>query len=388
MSDALMNTYGRLPVAFVEGEGAWLTDDQGNRYLDALAGLGVTGLGHSHPEVTRVISEQAGRLLHTSNLYQIPAQEKLAEKLTAVADMDRVFFANTGAEANECAIKICRLYGKNKGITNPTIIVMETSFHGRTLATLTATGSRKVQAGFEPLVNGFVRAPFNDLVALEKIAKNNASVVGVMLEPIQGEGGINVAGDDYLKSLRQLCDENEWLMVLDEVQSGNGRTGTYFNYQQHDILPDIVTTAKGLANGIPIGACLARGIAAETLKPGNHGTTFGGNPFSCSVALRVMDVIEKEKLMENARKVGDYLMDRLRHRLAGLNNVKEVRGAGLMIGIELTQPSTELVAQSQARGLLINVTAEKVIRLLPPLILTQEQADTIVDVLGDIIEND
>lgn len=388
MSDALMNTYGRIPLSFVEGEGVWLTDDQGNRYLDAVAGLGVTALGHSHPEVTRTIREQSEKLLHTSNLYRIPAQEKLAEKLTAISGMDKVFFANTGAEANECAIKICRLYGKNKGITNPTIIVMETSFHGRTLATLTATGSRKVQAGFEPLVNGFVRAPFNDLVALEKIAKNNASVVGVMLEPIQGEGGINVAGDDYLKSLRQLCDENEWLMVLDEVQSGNGRTGTYFNYQQHDILPDIVTTAKGLANGIPIGACLARGIAAETLKPGNHGTTFGGNPFSCSVALRVMDVIEKEKLMENARKVGDYLMDRLRHRLAGLNNVKEVRGAGLMIGIELTQPSTELVAQSQARGLLINVTAEKVIRLLPPLILTQEQADTIVDVLGDIIEND
>ena len=382
-----MNTYGRIPLSFVEGEGVWLTDDQGNRYLDAVAGLGVTALGHSHPEVTRTIREQSEKLLHTSNLYRIPAQEKLAEKLTAISGMDKVFFANTGAEANECAIKICRLYGKNRSISNPTIIVMESSFHGRTLATLTATGNRKVQAGFEPLVNGFVRAPFNDIEAIKIIARNNTNIVGVMLEPVQGEGGINVATDAYMKELREVCDANEWLMVLDEVQSGNGRTGSWFNYQQRGILPDIVTTAKGLANGIPIGVCLARGEAAVTLKPGKHGTTFGGNPFSCSVGLTVIETIEKEALIENAKRMGEYLMSALKKRFSGLNNVKEVRGAGLMIGVELTSPCTELVAKAQEKGLLINVTSEKVIRLLPPLILEEEQADTLVDILGDIIEN-
>lgn len=386
MSDAIMNTYGRQPISFVKGEGVWLTDEKGNQYLDTVSGLGVTALGHSHPEVTETINAQASSLLHTSNMYQIPAQQKLAEKLTKVSGMDKVFFGNTGAEANECAIKICRLNGRNRGISDPSIIVMESSFHGRTLATLTATGSRKVQAGFEPLVNGFVRAPYNDIEAVKNIAKNNTSIVGVMLEPIQGEGGIRMATTEYLKALRQVCDDNEWLMVLDEVQSGNGRTGTYFNYQQHGILPDIVTTAKGLANGIPIGVCLARGIASETLKPGNHGSTFGGNPFSCTVGLKVMEVIEKEKLAENAGKIGDYLMTALDSRLSGLNNVKEVRGSGLMIGIELTEPCTELVEKARDKGMLINVTSDSVIRLLPPLILTEKEADTIVDTLVEIIE--
>lgn len=386
MTEALMNTYGRMDVAFVEGEGAWLTDDKGNRYLDALSGLGVTALGHSHPEITSVIKDQSSKLLHTSNLYQIPSQEKLAEKLVAASGMDRVFFGNSGAEANECAIKICRLFGNNKGVTSPTIIVTEASFHGRTLATLTATGSRKVHAGFEPLVNGFVRAPFNDVEAMRKIGENNTSVVAVMLEPIQGEGGIQIPSDSYLKEVRQLCDDHGWLMVLDEIQSGNGRTGTYFNYQQHNLLPDIVTTAKGLANGIPIGACLARGIAAETLKPGNHGTTFGGNPFATTVALKVMEVIEKESLADHAKKIGDYLISSLKKRLDGLNSVKEIRGRGLMIGIEMNSACTELVKKAQDRGLLLNVTAEKIIRLLPPLILSESEADQISDTICSLIE--
>lgn len=386
MTDALMNTYASMEIAFVEGEGVWLTDDKGKRYLDALAGLGVTGLGHSHPQVTSVIQEQASKLLHTTNIYQIPAQKKLAEKLVSTAGMDRVFFGNSGAEANECAIKICRLYGKNKNVSSPTIIVTEASFHGRTLATLTATGSRKVQAGFEPLVNGFVRAPFNDVAAMKKIGENNANVVAVMLEPIQGEGGIQIPSQNYLKEVRQLCDDQGWLMVLDEVQSGNGRTGTYFNYQQHNILPDVVTTAKGLANGIPIGACLARGIAAETLKPGNHGSTFGGNPFACSVAFKVMEVIEKESLADHAAEIGAYLLASLKARLDGLNIVKEVRGVGLMLGIELNSPCPELVKKAQDKGLLINVTAEKIIRLLPPLILSASEADQISDIICSLIE--
>ena len=386
MTDPIMHTYGRLDVAFEKGEGAWLVDDRGNRYLDALSGLAVTTLGHAHPAVTKTISNQAGNLLHTSNLYRIPAQERLAAKLAEVSGMDNMFFANSGAEANECAIKIARLYGKKKGIDNPTIIVTEASFHGRTMATLSATGSRKVQAGFEPLVNGFARAPYNDIEAIRKIGKNSNDIVAVMLEPIEGEGGIQVPDENYLKELRQICDENEWFLVLDEVQTGNGRTGTYFAYQQAGILPDVVTTAKGLGNGVPIGVCLAHGKAAEVLQPGNHGSTFGGNPLACSVGCTVIDEIVGQDLAGRAAALGERMMGKFRERLGGLNNVKDIRGKGLMIGIELDSPCTDLVGKALERGLLINVTVDKVIRLLPPLIISDEEADRICDIVCELVE--
>jgi acetylornithine aminotransferase len=386
MMDPVMHTYGRLDVAFEKGEGAWLIDDRGNRYLDALSGLGVVALGHANPAVAETIARQSATLMHTSNLYRIPAQEKLAAQLAEVSGMDNMFFGNSGAEANECAIKISRLYGKQKGIENPTIIVTESSFHGRTLATLTATGSRKVQAGFEPLVNGFVRAPFNDIDAIRKIAKNNNNIVAVMLEPIQGEGGIRVGDDSYLKDLRAVCDEHDWFLVLDEVQSGNGRTGTYFAYQQAGILPDLVTTAKGLGNGMPIGVCLAHGKAAEVFKPGNHGSTFGGNPLACAVASRVVQEIVDNHLCDRAGELGERMLGNFRERLAGLNNVKDIRGKGLMIGIELDTPCGELVGRALEKGLLINVTADKVIRLLPPLIISDEEADRICDIVSSLVE--
>lgn len=386
MTDPVMHTYGRIDVAFEKGEGAWLIDDRGNRYLDGVSGLGVVALGHSDPAVAATITAQSTRLLHTSNLYRIPSQEQLAAKLVEISGMDNVFFGNSGAEANECAIKIARLYGKQKGIENPTIIVTEASFHGRTLATLTATGSRKVQAGFEPLVNGFVRAPYNDVDAIRKIGKNSSNIVAVMLEPIEGEGGVQVPSDDYLAELRKVCDENEWFLVLDEVQTGNGRTGTYFAYQQAGILPDVVTTAKGLANGIPIGVCLARGKAAQVFKPGNHGSTFGGNPFSCTVANTVVDQILSRDLPARAAQLGERMMGKFRERLAGLNNVKDIRGKGLMIGIELDSPCGEMVGKAMERGVLINVTVDKVIRLLPPLIITDEEADKLCDTVCELVE--
>ena len=381
-----MNTYGRMDVAFEKGEGAWLIDEQGNRYLDALAGIGVVILGHAHPKIAQVISDQASRLLHTSNIYRIPAQEKLAQLLTGIAGMDNAFFTNSGAEANECAIKISRLYGRQKGIENPTIIVADESFHGRTLATLTASGSRKVQAGFEPLVNGFVRAPFNDIDAIKTIAKNNSNIVAVMVEPIQGEGGIQVPADDYLKQIRSICDQHDWFMLLDEVQTGNGRTGTYFTYQQSDITPDLVTTAKGLGNGIPIGVCLARGKAAEVFQPGNHGSTFGGNPFACSVAISVVEYIQEHGLCDRAASLGERIMAGFNKRLSGLNNVKDIRGKGLMIGIELDASCGDLVDKAKDKGLLINVTNDNVIRILPPLIISDEEADQIVDIICTLVE--
>lgn len=381
-----MHTYGRQEVAFVKGEGAWLFDDKGNRYLDALSGLGVTALGHASPAVVKTLSEQAGTLMHTSNLYQIPLQQTLAAALARVSGMDNMFFGNSGAEANECAIKIARLYGKGKGIERPTLIVMDSSFHGRTLATLTATGNRKVQAGFEPLVEGFARAPFNDIEAVKQIAAHNSNVVAIMVEPIQGEGGIQVPDEDYLRNLRSLCDEKGWLLILDEVQSGNGRTGSYFCYQQSGILPDVVTTAKGLGNGLPIGVCLARGAAAEVLKPGNHGSTFGGNPLSCAVAATVIAEIERLQLCERAGKLGKRMQDAFHHRLDGRNNVVDIRGKGLMLGIQLDSNCTDLVGKALERGLLINVTAECVIRLLPPLIISDDEADQIVDTICTLIE--
>ena len=386
MTDSLMKTYGRMDVAFTKGEGAWLIDEDGKRYLDGLAGLGVTALGHSDPVVTETISQQASQLMHTSNIYRIPAQEQLADLLKSITGMDNMFFGNSGAEANECAIKISRLHGKQNGINQPTIIVADASFHGRTMATLTASGSRKVQAGFEPLLNGFVRAPFDDVEAIENIAKNNSSIVAIMVEPIQGEGGIQVPDANYLKTLRKICDDNDWFLILDEVQTGNGRTGTYFNYQQAGIVPDLLTTAKGLANGIPIGVCLAKGKAAEVFVPGNHGSTFGGNPFACSVALTVVNEIQSRKLPERAKELGDHIQDRFRSKLEGLNCVKDIRGTGLMIGVELDAPCPELSKQAKDKGLLINVTSGNVIRMLPPLIMSNEEADQMVDIVCELIE--
>ncbi len=384
-NDALMATYKRLPVAFERGEGVYLFDTDGRRYLDALSGIAVCGLGHAHPRVTTAIAEQAGRLLHTSNLYQLPLQESLAARLTALSGMERVFFGNSGAEANEAAIKIARLYGNNREITNPAIIVMEGSFHGRTLATLSATGNRKVQAGFEPLVSGFVRAPYGDIEAVRKIAAGNAQVVAILVEPVLGEGGIMLPPTDYLPELRRICDDHQWLLMLDEVQTGNGRTGRYFAYQHYDFLPDVVTTAKGLGNGVPIGACLARGAAASVLGPGTHGSTFGGNPLACAAAHAVLDVIEDDQLMRRATELGTRIRTRIELKLQGANQLIEVRGLGLMIGIELNTPAPQLVEQALAAGLLINVTQDRVIRLLPPLILSDVQADEIADLVAELV---
>ena len=386
MPDAIMPTYGRQDISFVKGEGAWLTDTEGKRYLDALAGIAVVGLGHANPEVAQTIKEQSTTLLHTSNLYRVPKQEELAEKLQRVSGMDNMFFGNSGAEANECAIKIARLYGNKKNIENPTIIVTDSAFHGRTLATLTATGNRKVHAGFEPLVQGFARVPYDDVDAVRRIAGHNKSVVAVMVEPIQGEGGIKVPNQNYLASLREICNENDWLLILDEIQTGNGRTGEYFCYQSSGIKPDVVTLAKGLGNGIPIGVCLASGKAAEVLAPGNHGSTFGGNPLSCAVGITVIDQIEKLGLAKRAGELGDRMMGQFRERLGHLNSVKDIRGMGLMIGIELSSPCGDLVGKALEKGILINVAADSVIRLLPPLTITDEEAEQICDIVCELVE--
>jgi len=384
-SSHLMQTYARLPVAFERGQGAFLEDTNGKRYLDALTGLAVAGLGHAHPRVTAAIAEQAGRVLHTSNLYGIPNQARLADKLCAVSGMDRVFFGNSGAEANEAAIKIARLHGHARGIKRPTIIVTDESFHGRTMATLTATGNRKVQAGFEPLLPGFVRAPFNDVEAIARIAENEDGIVAILVEPVQGESGINIPADNYLARLRTLCDANNWLLMLDEVQTGNGRTGTYFAYQQSGIMPDVVTTAKGLGNGVPIGACLARGAAADLMQPGNHGSTFGGNPLVCAAAIAVIDTIEDEGLCARATELGHRIIEGLKQNLKGNNNIREIRGKGLMLAVEFTSDCTHLVRAALDTGLLINVTHGNVVRLLPPLTLTNAEADELVERLSSLI---
>ena len=383
----IMETYGRLPVAFTRGEGAYLFDTDGKRYLDGLCGLAVTGLGHAHPRVTAAIASQAGALLHTSNLYEIPLQARLADRLCELSGMERVFFGNSGAEANEAAIKIARLYGNKRGVKRPTIIVLDDSFHGRTMATLTATGNRKVHAGFEPLLSGFVRAPYNDVDAVQQIANNNQDVVAVMAEPVLGEGGVIISDDDYLPGLRAICDANDWLLILDEVQTGNGRTGKFFAYQHTDILPDVVTTAKGLGNGVPIGACLARGVAAETLQPGNHGSTFGGNPLACSAAHAVLDSLTEDHLIERAAELGERILDGLSTALKGNNRVTEIRGKGLMIGVQLNEPCTELVAKGLQSGVLINVTKDNTVRLLPPLTLTDDEADSLVDLVSGLVND-
>jgi len=382
-----MNTYGRLPVSFERGDGAVLWDSEGKQYLDALSGIAVCGLGHAHPAVTRALCEQAGSLVHTSNLYGIPKQAALAERLTSLAGMERAFFANSGAEANEAAIKLARLYGHNQGIEIPTIIVTNGSFHGRTLATLTATGNRKIQAGFEPLVKGFARVDYGDLEAIRNVAKNNKDIVAVLVEPITGEGGIRIPRPGYLQGIREICDEHGWLMMLDEIQTGMGRTGQLFAFQHSNIVPDVMTLAKGLGNGVPIGACLARGDAAEVFQPGKHGSTFGGNPLACSAALAVLDTLEQDKLVARAATLGERLLKGFESELGGLKAVEEIRGRGLMLGIELDRPCTELVKQALEQGLLINVTADKVVRLLPPLILSDEQADTIITQVSQLIRN-
>ncbi len=382
---AIMNTYGDRATTLVKGQGCTLWDDQGNRYLDALSGIAVTGLGHNHPAVTRAICEQAETLLHTSNLFNIKPQQALADKLRDVSGMEKVFFSNSGAEANEAAIKIARKYGHEKGIHDPQIITMHNSFHGRTMATLTATGNQKVKKGFEPLLSGFIHAPYDNVDAVASIGKCNPNVVAVMVEPVQGEGGVHVPASDYLNRLRDLCDANGWLLILDEIQTGNGRNGAYFSYQLNNIYPDVVTTAKGLGNGLPIGACLARGKAATILQPGNHGSTFGGNPLVCNGALAVVNTLVNENLSQRAAELGEYFLKGFKTQLAQCDGIADIRGKGLMIGIELTQDCGDLVNAAKQQGLLINVTAGKTIRLLPPLIMTNEEADTLIETVSQLI---
>ena len=383
-----MATYSPLPIHFTHGEGIWLRDEQGRKYLDALSGIAVCGLGHAHPVLAEALARQATKLLHVSNLYRIFEQEALGEHLCALAGMEKVFFCNSGAEANEAAIKLARLYGHQQGHAAPKIIVMENSFHGRTLATLSATGNPKAQAGFEPLVEGFIRVPFNNLAAIEETAASHDDIVAVLLEPIQGEGGIHIADDEYLQNLRRLCDAHGWLLMLDEVQTGTGRTGEWFAFQHAGVQPDVMNLAKGLGNGIPIGACVARGAAAEVFSPGKHGSTFGGNPFASVAAKTVLEIIEKQQLLTNAANQGEYLLQGFRQALEGLPGVVGVRGRGLMIGMELDRPCADLVKRAlENERILINVTAERVVRLLPPLIIDRGQADEIIARVSRLIRD-
>ncbi len=386
-SNHLMSTYARLPVAFKSGRSVYLTDTNGKEYLDAICGIAVCGLGHAHPDIATAIADQAKTLIHTSNLYEIPHQTELGDKLCELADMDKVFFSNSGAEANEAAIKLARLYGKQQGIERPNIIVTNGSFHGRTLATLSATGNRKVQAGFEPLVDGFVRVPYNDIEAIKKTAEINKDVAAILVEPVQGEGGVVIPDADYLSQIRTLCDENNWLMMLDEIQTGLGRTGKWFAHQHaNDAKPDVMTLAKALGNGVPIGACLAAGKASTVFAPGNHGSTFGGNPLATRVGLTVLELIEQQNLCNNAANMGNYLLAGFKQELGEVEGVTDIRGLGLMIGIELQNDCPELVKLAMEYDLLINVTAGNTIRLLPALITTKEQADTIIKVVSILVK--
>lgn len=383
---SLMSTYAQLNVAFERGSGAWLYDEAGDGYLDALSGIAVCGLGHAHPALAEALAAQATRLLHTSNIYRIPLQEQLGERLSAIAAMEKVFFCNSGAEANEAAIKLARLYGHNQAISRPKIVVMEQAFHGRTLATLSATGSARVQKGFTPLVQGFVRVPYGDIAAVRQAASEYEDIVAVLLEPIQGEGGIRIPPAGYLPALRQVCDDKQWLLMLDEVQSGMARTGRWFACQHEQVTPDVMTLAKALGNGVPIGACLASGQAATLFQPGNHGSTFGGNPFAARAALSVIETIEQDHLAQRASELGDRIVTGLREALKDQRGVMAIRGRGLMIGIELDRPCQSLVARALEQKLLINVTAEKVIRLLPPLILSDDEADQIIAGVSGIVQ--
>lgn len=382
----LMDSYARLPVAFARGAGAWLYDGEERVFLDALAGIAVCGLGHAHPVVAEALADQAHKLLHTSNLYEIPLQARLARELTRLSAMSEVFFANSGAEANEAAIKIARLHGHRLGIGQPLIIVMEGGFHGRTLATLSATGNRKVQAGFEPLVRGFVRVPYNDLRAVAEVADRCPDVVAVLVEPVQGEGGVVIPEQGYLAGLAEICARREWLLMLDEIQTGIGRTGAWFACQHERVAPDVMTLAKALGNGMPIGACLAGGRATGVIRPGQHGSTFGGNPLACRAALAVLEVMDREHLVQRAGALGELLVQGLREELAGLSGVREIRGLGLMVGIELDRPCGELVMRALEAGLLINVTAGTVIRLLPPLIMDDAQLAMLIEKLGVLLK--
>lgn len=380
----LMNTYGRLPVAFTHGVGCRLYDTEGRSYLDGIGGIAVNTLGHAHPKLLKAIADQCARMIHVSNLYQISEAEQLANRLAQLSGMDQVFLCNSGCEANEAAIKLARLYGHQRGIDSPAIIVMEKAFHGRTLATLSATGNRKVQAGFEPLVTGFVRVPFGNIEAIKQVAMHNPNVVAVLLETVQGEGGIRAAGIEFLKDVRAVCDQNNWLLMLDEVQCGIGRTGRWFAHQHAAIRPDVMTLAKGLASGVPIGACVTAGSASNVFKPGNHGSTFGGNPLAAVAALTTLEVMDNDNLLTRASDLGERIRSGLGQKLEGLAGVVEVRGQGMMIGIELDRPCGDIVKQALAAGLLINVTAENVIRLLPPLVMTDTEADELVELLAAV----
>jgi acetylornithine aminotransferase len=381
----LMNTYARQPVAFVKGQGVWLWDEAGKQYLDALAGIAVNTLGHNHPRLTRALTEQVGRIIHSSNLFRIPQQEAAAERVAGITGLDEVFFCNSGLEANEAAIKVARKYGHERGVAEPAIIVMEKAFHGRSLATLSASGSRKVHAGFEPLVQGFVRVPLNDLEAVRQVAAHNKNVVAVFVEPIQGEGGINVSRLEYLRGLKEICDRHEWLFMSDEVQCGLGRTGKWFVYQHAGFLPDVVPLAKGLGSGVPVGACVAGGRAKGVLKPGNHGSTFGGNPLAMTAVATTLDTMKEEGLLENAARVGGAMREGLAAALGGVPGVVEVRGMGLMIGVELDRPCGEIVGMALEAGLVVNVTSETVIRILPALVIGEAEGRDVVERLVPLV---
>ncbi len=386
MNTHIMPTYNRLPITFDKGEGAWLWDQNNKRYLDALSGIAVCNLGHAHPAIHQAISEQSQKLLHTSNLYNIANQEELADLLISKSGMENVFFSNSGAEANEAALKIARLYGHQQGIDNPCVLVMEKSFHGRTLGTLSATGNKKIQEGFSPLLDGFIHIPFNNLAATESAINNNKNIVAIFVEPVQGEGGVNIPAPDYLNKIRKICDQNNLLMMLDEIQTGIGRTGKFLAYQHNGIIPDVCTLAKALGNGVPIGACLAHGKAATMLTAGKHGSTFGGNPLACSAALAVLKTLGDEKIIDQVESKGSQICVNLSNKLKQNKAVSNIRNLGLMIGIDLSKPCGELVEMAHKKGLLINVTAEKTIRLLPPLIIDSEQIELLTDTLSELIQ--
>ena len=381
-----MNTYGRLPIALERGDGCYLWDVNGKRYLDALAGIAVNTLGHNHPKLVPALQDQVARMIHSSNYYHVPNQEKLAAKLVELSGMTNVFFGSTGLEANEAAIKLARKYGHDRGIERPEIVVYEKAFHGRSIATLSATGNEKVQKGFGPLVEGFIRVPLNDIDALRRATDGNKNVVAVFFETIQGEGGINAMRIDYLQKVRELCDAKNWLLMIDEVQCGMGRTGKWFAHQWAGIVPDVMPLAKGLGSGVPIGAVVAGPKAAEIFQPGNHGTTFGGNPLATRAGIETIRIMEEEGLLENASRVGAHLKGALARELGGLPGVTEIRGQGLMLGVELAKPCGALTQHAADAGLLISVTADNVVRLLPPLIMTAPQADEVVQILAPLVK--
>lgn len=386
MSNNIINTYNRLPVSFEKGKGCWLWDTEGNKYLDALSGIAVCGLGHSNPTVNDEIHKQIDNVIHTSNLYRIPKQEELAEKLSAVSGMAEVFFANSGTEANEAAIKVARLFGQKKGISSPVILSTEKSFHGRSMGALSATGNKKIQEGLNPLLPGFKHIPYNDIEAVKNAFENDKNICAFFIEPIQGEGGINTPDTDYLNKIRDLCDQFDVLMVIDEIQTGIARTGKMFAYQHNGITPDVLTLAKGLGNGVPIGACLVNGKGVDILQPGTHGSTFGGNPLACAAGCAVIDYIKANNIEEHVLNISNIIIEKLKKQFSSTPEVKSIKGAGLMIGIEINKPCVEIVKIALKNGLLLNVTSEKVVRILPPLIINEEEAEILVSILSKSIQ--